>query len=170
MDIFLENNSFRFQAYYAVEPDAKSFEDLERSIELLDCPCKRGINPVNKALYNTTGSELDFYSLHSPGSFVNTIGKDKVSTITIDDMLDGSPASFVKMNIEGCEMAALQGAEKTIQEYAPTMAIMGYHKTSDLWEIPFFIMGKYPDYHLFLRSHMNHMSFRYYAVPNWRCI
>lgn len=51
------------------------------------------------------------------------------------------------MNIEGSEVSALRGAEYTIRNYYPRMAIMGYHKTSDLWKVPLLIKEYYGDYH-----------------------
>ncbi len=78
--------------------------------------------------------------------------------------------TFIKMNIEGCEIPALHGGEKTIRENKPVLAIMGYHKTWDLWEVPLLIKEYYEGYHFFLRSHMNHMSFMFYAIPEWRLL
>lgn len=43
---------------------------------------------------------------------------------------------FVKMDIEGAEMATLRGMENFIKRNAPTMAICIYHKLEDIIEIP----------------------------------
>ena len=67
------------------------------------------------------------------------------------------------MNIEGSEVSALRGAEYTIRNYYPRMAIMGYHKTSDMWKVPLLIKEYYGDYHLELRSYMRNVAFTYYA-------
>lgn len=67
------------------------------------------------------------------------------------------------MNIEGSEIPALRGAERTIREYMPRLGIMGYHKTSDFWEVPLLIKEYGEDYHISLRSYMKNVAFTYYA-------
>ena len=67
------------------------------------------------------------------------------------------------MNIEGSEIPALRGAKKTIQQFKPRLAIMGYHKTSDLWEVPLLIYQFRKDYKLKLRSYMGNVALCYYA-------
>ena len=68
------------------------------------------------------------------------------------------------MNIEGSELKALKGAENTVKEFKPMLAVAGYHKTWDLWEVPIIIKAFREDYKINLRSYMNHLSFVYYCV------
>ena len=67
------------------------------------------------------------------------------------------------MNIEGSELKALAGAQETIKKYKPALAVAGYHKTWDLWEVPLVIRRYDPGYRINLRSYMNHLSFVYYC-------
>ena len=69
-------------------------------------------------------------------------GKIQIKAVSIDEMLAGERASFIKMDIEGAEMPALIGAQKTIEKYKPKLAISIYHKEDDLWEIPYYILDK----------------------------
>ncbi len=164
----MKNNSGNLKKYYAIEPDGYVYRMLEENLEEKYKGIRDKIVPVCAAAYDTTKDMVPFFSLRSPGSFVTPIGNCKVNTIRIDDMIDDSECTFIKMNIEGSEMKALKGGEKTIQEKMPVLAIMGYHKTSDLWEIPQMILSINPDYKLYMRSYMNHVSFMYYAVPKDR--
>ncbi len=57
------------------------------------------------------------------------------------------------MDIEGAEMGALAGAAGVIAEFKPRMAISGYHKPEDLWEIPARIKALNPAYELTFGHH-----------------
>ena len=89
----------------------------------------------------------------SGSSRINEKGLEKIKTISIDEMLDGDKATYIKFDIEGAEMAALEGAKKTIQKHKPKLAISIYHKEDDLWKIPFYIKEKYPWYRLYMRHY-----------------
>lgn len=47
---------------------------------------------------------------------------------------------YIKMDIEGSEMAALMGAKETIKRHKPYLAICVYHRKNDLTEdVNFFL-------------------------------
>jgi FkbM family methyltransferase len=77
---------------------------------------------------------------------------------SIDNMIQGKKVDYIKMDIEGAEMAALRGAKKTIEKYAPQLLISGYHKVTDMWEIPKFVLGINPNYKMFL-GHQQHAPY-----------
>lgn len=80
-------------------------------------------------------------------------GELEVEVRRLDDLLEGRKVTFLKMDIEGSELAALRGAERIIREQRPKLAICVYHKPEDIWEIPSFILGCHPDYKLYLRHY-----------------
>jgi len=57
------------------------------------------------------------------------------------------------MDIEGSELQALQGAINTIKKSRPKLAVSVYHKRSDIWDIPMFLLGIHPDYRFYLRTY-----------------
>ena len=50
-------------------------------------------------------------------------------------------------------MEALKGAEKSIRNYHPKLAISIYHKLEDVDEIPRLLLEYYPDYKFYLRHY-----------------
>jgi len=85
---------------------------------------------------------------------------------TIDNVLAGGRATFIKMDIEGAELSALKGAEKTIRTWKPLLAICAYHKPEDLIEIPRFIRSLVPEYRWYLRAyHRAAIEVVLYAIP-----
>lgn len=163
LQTFLRENENRFKAYYGIEPDSKNYKLLTEYVNQLPEIAKNKIVLVKKAVWDNN-QKINLYALHGPGSFVSDIGNEQVDTITIDEMLNGNAATYIKMNIEGSEKEALQGAEYTIKKYKPRLAIAGYHRTDDLWKIPLKMREYRKDYKIYLRSYMNHISFVYYAI------
>ena len=84
-------------------------------------------------------------SIRSDGGI--TIEVDK-----LDSIITGS-VSVIKMDIEGYEGAALQGAKRTIARCHPAMAICVYHKPDDLWRIPQQVLSTWDGYEIYLRHY-----------------
>lgn len=160
---FLKENNGRIKKYYGLEPDAANYEKLKEYIAKLPADIRDKTKIYGKCAYDDTGY-LNLYALSGPGSFIADIGTQSTEGIMIDDMVDSEGATFIKMNIEGSELAALRGAKTVISDFKPRLAIAGYHKTWDLWEVPFLIHEYNKEYSLHLRSYMNNISFVYYAA------
>ena len=88
----------------------------------------------------------------SSSSFSSGEG-DLMRTDTIDNILQSKPVSFIKMDIEGFEEKALQGASATIRRYKPALAISIYHKRDDILTIPKKILEFNEDYRFYLRHY-----------------
>lgn len=94
-------------------------------------------------------------------------GAISIKTESIDS-LQLSGHVFIKMDIEGAEMMALKGAEKTIRATKPLLAICIYHSNEDMVEIPRWIMDTcgLQDYAYFLRHHSEcYPETVFYAIP-----
>jgi len=61
---------------------------------------------------------------------------------------------FIKMDIEGSELDALEGAAETIRRFRPKLAISIYHRRTDFRDIPLYIHSLEPAY----RFHVDHYS------------
>lgn len=99
------------------------------------------------AIDNNLGSSSVYYPVQSNGKEI------KIRTTTIDDCVENRKITFIKLDIEGAELEALKGAEKTIKKYKPTLAIAVYHKPQDIVEIPEFIKSIVPGYKFYIRNY-----------------
>lgn len=149
---------------YCLEPDAQNIAAIERRLvgygkyEIID-----------RALW----SDTTVLSMNAKGNFATFVGRtdtsgsqQTVQAVALDDILRDKEVTFIKMDIEGAEMEALQGASRIISERKPRLAISVYHKPDDIWTIPSVILSCNPDYKLYLR----HYSFSdydtvLYAIP-----
>jgi hypothetical protein len=93
---------------------------------------------------------------------------------SLDVILNGRKVTVIKMDIEGAELKALEGARNIISEQMPVLAICAYHKREDLVEIPAFIKTVTSDYQLYLRKYPPAVSSNswgemvLYAIPKNR--
>ncbi len=77
-----------------------------------------------------------------------------VDVTTIDKVIaPDEMITFIKMDIEGSEFAALHGAEKIIKRCKPRLAISIYHNGDDYTRIPLYLKELVPEYNLAVRHH-----------------
>lgn len=104
------------------------------------------------------------------GGFAKNIQHEKkdifeIKTRSLDSVLNGNKVTFIKMDIEGAELDALEGARQTISKYKPKLAISLYHKKEDILTIPLYLAEIRPDYKFYLRCYTNkRWDFVLYAV------
>ena len=110
---------------------------------------------VNKiALSNRSGEivEIEQSALQGAtkvGKTTTEGGRTSIETITLDDYVTARNLprlDFIKMDIEGAELKALEGAQKTIRKYKPKLAICLYHLPHDPVLIPKLLNEICPDY------------------------
>ena len=98
-----------------------------------------------------------YYKDLGPGSkvithpFEDQTGSAK--TISIDDFVKQNnitKVDFIKMDIEGAEPYALEGAIETLKKFKPKLAIAIYHSINDFVNIPNWILDLNLGYQLFL--------------------
>lgn len=83
-------------------------------------------------------------------------GLHLVKTTTIDEEARKhrlERLDFIKMDIEGSELAALKGAAESITRFKPKLAICVYHKPEDYIVIPEFINALGLGYRFYLKHH-----------------
>ena len=71
----------------------------------------------------------------------------------LDDVVGDATIGFIKLDIEGSELDALHGAERTLQRDAPLLAVCVYHRPGDLLAIMDFLSTAVPRYRFWLRHY-----------------
>lgn len=145
--MFIDNVNGQYDRVLAFEPDPKTFERLSHNLKELP-----KVQVFNAGLHRVPGT-LGFNNDGSRGAIITADGECNIQVTSVDEVLNGDRASFIKMNIEGAELEALNGSAKTIAAWHPKMAISVYHRPSDLYEIPKLIQELGSDYRLYLRQH-----------------
>lgn len=138
----------RYRKIFALEPESSNFTRLEERIR------KQAIRDV-VALKIGASARRDTFSFEVSGiaSRVSRSGVNSIDVDRIDALVGDEPVSLIKMDVEGHEIEALQGAESVIARQLPKLAISAYHKPDDLLTIPALIERIAPGYRFYLRSH-----------------
>ena len=131
---------------YAIEPDSRTFRKLSANTEAME-----RIHTVNAAVSHETGV-TQFFAAGSRGSKQTSAGKE-TPTVSIDSLLDERRASFIKMDVEGMEADAIDGAAGTIKNHRPKMYLSCYHRSEDLFDIPLRVLNIRNDYKLHIVHH-----------------
>jgi FkbM family methyltransferase len=154
-----------FSRIVAIEADPENFDRLTMWIGTLGTSVASRINALNVAVGAKRG-QLRFQAGGGEGAKLAADGNVVVECIPIDDLATEAGPTFIKMDIEGAELEALEGARRSIQTHRPILSICVYHKQNDLWRVPLFIHTLVEDYHLFLRPHdVDGWQLVCYAVP-----
>lgn len=138
---------------YTWEPNEINRSKLTKTIEQYGF---KNINVIPFGLWSEK-SELSF-SMHGAASCISKNGTIRVSVDTIDNLCANEKVTYIKMDIEGSELQALQGAKDVICRDKPRLAISIYHKPEDYYEIPFYIKQLVPEYKLYIRHHKFSMN------------
>jgi FkbM family methyltransferase len=149
---FLIETGKNFKKIYAFEMDARNYEMLLDTVNLFSEDTKQRIISYNIGLWNEKGPFM--YNALLQGSNVDDGGDIRGELDCIDNLLSNQDVTYIKMDIEGAELQALQGAKGIIYAKRPKLAICLYHKPEDLWQIPQYIKTIVPEYKIYIRQHM----------------
>ncbi len=139
----------RYEHIYALEPDKKNFAKLKSYVENEQL---RKITLVEKGAWSHKDT-LEFCQRGGRMSALGKEGKAQVEVTSIDEVLQGKPLTFVKMDVEGVEKETLLGGAQALRQYGPKLLVAAYHHDEDLWRLPLLLRELNPDYKLYLRRH-----------------
>ncbi|MCD7888878.1 MAG: FkbM family methyltransferase [Oscillospiraceae bacterium] len=143
---FLEATGGKYQEIYAVEPDKRNFRKLLENTASL-----HGINLINAAIGAEDGVTR---VLKGGGRKIRRSDNGiEIEVRSVDSILGNSGCSYIKMDIEGEEKAALIGAKNTVAKCSPKLNIAIYHRVGDLFELPLMVHEMNSGYKLYIRHY-----------------
>lgn len=134
----------------AVEPDFKTFKKLIKNTEEY-----KNIHCINKGISDSC--KTGFFAMNSGRNSAVSDNGLETEFISVDSLKDSF--TLIKMDVEGEEIPAINGAIEIITKLKPKMQIAAYHRTDDLLSIPKAVFEKNNDYKLYIRH--------FKSVPAW---
>lgn len=141
---FLSHTKGIYSHIYAFEPSRKNFQKCVRNCSGLD----------NITLINAAVSDADREDCFSSGAGrQQMLSQHGIPTAvrSLDSVLGGKKASYIKYDVEGEEKQAIIGSRRTIEKYSPKLRISIYHRPYDLIDIPLQINEMLPNSSLYMR-------------------
>lgn len=162
---FLRVMPYQDFEYEAWEPDPGNFAALADRVASLP----EAVRPRIRLLRAGAGARegtTRFNAEGSLGSCVAASGGIEVRIACLDDAFRDRQLSFLKMDIEGAEPEALEGARAVLLRDRPIVCFSAYHLQAHLWELPLQLAGLLVDYRYFLRPHdRNGFDVVLYCIP-----
>jgi len=136
---FIEWCDGKYSNVWAFEPDPINYEISKKMLNFPNCTV------YNFGVFDEE-TTVAFKAGLEGSSTISDNGESKIKTVRLDEVLKDKEVTFIKMDIEGAELKALQGAKEIIKNQKPRLAISIYHNPEDIISIPNLILEYNPDY------------------------
>lgn len=144
------------------EPDIQNFKNMVAKVNRAKLPgycLPLGLSNCNK--------NIKFFGGSGEDAHIDLNGNNHITTVSIDDFLSGQKVDLVKLDVEGSEIPALEGAIKTISNFKPILALSCYHHPTDLWILPRLIDKICKAYNFYFLQHCNNsFDLVLYGIPS----
>lgn len=139
---FIDATNGKYEHITALEPDQKSFKKLIKNIEGMD-----RLTALNMGAW----SKKDTLIFSAKAGRNSKLSAEGISVEVTDIDSLNIPATFIKMDIEGSELKALEGLERTIKQRHPKLYICAYHRNEDLYALPLKVIELDDSYKIYFR-------------------
>lgn len=143
---FLAHTGGSFGRIIAMEPNPRNFRKLSQSVQGLE-----NIGLINAAAGAQDGS---ITMQKGGGRMIRAVlgGKSVViPQLRLDSVLEGSPCTYIKYDVEGAEAEAIKGSEETILRFKPKLNVSIYHRTEDIFSLPLYLNSLLPEKKMYIR-------------------
>ena len=148
---------YNFNKIYSFEPGTKTFLEMAENIKKYDLsnvePIKIGVSNENSIKKITT--------LSNGSDVINDNNGEDIEVIKIDDFVakNNINVGAIKMDIEGAEYSAIEGARETIKSQLPVLLISIYHTPKDFFMIKSYIEEISNNQYNFMIRKLNNFDF-----------
>lgn len=144
---------FKPKHVYAFEPDNTNYEILKNNCNIFNkdliTTLKIGLSDVSEKSHLASKGSESHISTNKNDQELELI---KFDDFWINKIEEKNKITLVKMDIEGLEMYALKGMEKTIKEQKPILAISIYHRQEDFFLIKPWLEKICPEYKFLIKK------------------
>ena len=148
------------------EPENYNYTELMKKFNTLQIP---NVKIENLGLWDEK-TMLSITEDSKMSSVYETTGKETnedAQLITLDEYVKEKnieKIDFIKMDVEGAERKAFNGATETIKRFRPKLAISVYHRRLDIFYFIFKIHSLKCGYKLFLGRHIDNANSHYSII------
>ena len=139
------NRCPNYLAVHVFEPESKNMTVIQGRLK--ECPNVHlhlcGLSNIPQILR---------FSANGSASQISEDGELEIRVVRLDDVLH-EKATFIKMDVEGAELQALEGAKRVIIADHPRLAVSVYHRVDDFWRIPELILSYQKEFKIYLRHY-----------------
>ena len=149
----------------ALEPSVGNYEKLVKRVR------KRRLRNVTPLLLGAWSEDavLRFKDGTGASAKLGDDGNVEVVVTAVDALLADHQlprVDVLKLDVEGAEKAALEGARKSLEAHRPVLHISIYHKFDDLFELPLMLSEWLSGYRWYLGHHSYYqMETDLYGIP-----
>ncbi len=155
---FAEKTAGKFKQIVAIEPDPASRARLRETL---------AVATVHEFALGAADGEASFHDGLGYASQLSPTGNLKAQVRALDAL--GFAPTFMKLHLEGGELAALHGARQTLIDHRPMIAATVYHNADGIWRTAQWLMRTLANYRFLFRLHSwCGTGAVIYAIPNER--
>lgn len=145
---FIRQTHGNYAHIYGFEPDQNNYRKACANLAGYE-----NIDILHGGLWHMTNT-VRFASGALGNSRMDMDGDTIATTFSLDEFFaDKQPGTFIKLDVEGAEGAALNGAAGLIGANKPKLAICVYHFIPDMYRLPQRILQLNPEYTLTVRHY-----------------
>lgn len=148
----------KFKSICAFEPDPVCFEMCKDNLVFIPKEKRDDVHLFDFGLSDYDGTANFERSYEAGLSKIVEESKENIRVKKLDDVSEAEDATFIKMHVEGSELAALKGAEKIIKANKPKIAVSLYHNLNQLLDVPAYLKSLVPEYKLYMRHYSSGTS------------
>ncbi len=143
---FAERTNYVYNEIYALEPNKRNYKKLIKNTESL-----KNIHIFNYAAW----SENTTLIFNTDGGRQSQVSQKGIETQarSVDSILNGKKATYIKFDVEGAENEAIKGCSETIKTHSPKISAAVYHRLFDMFDIPLQIEKINPNYKFYIRHY-----------------